>query len=170
MPFNVNSLLIKGKEWLFWQPLGIIWEDEVQAYLHNCKCTVWLWPCNLSSSLFIRISPAMWSCANVLWTWPNVHCGPNRVLHLCPNYSWDLVCVLWAAWWVTTVPVGRSGERWGCGDDTAAEKCKVVSVKLLIHQSPLEPEALEGAQVCWWLSSLTVWTLSCQMLSQFYRK
>lgn len=40
MPFNVNSLLIKVKEWLFWQPLGIIWEDEVQAYLHNCKCTV----------------------------------------------------------------------------------------------------------------------------------
>lgn len=40
MPFNVNSLFIKVKEWLFWQPVGIIWEDEVQSYLHNSKWTI----------------------------------------------------------------------------------------------------------------------------------
>lgn len=58
MPFNVNSLLIKVKELLFWQPLGIIWEDEVQAYLHNCKCAIFgcglVTPAPVSSSELAR--------------------------------------------------------------------------------------------------------------------
>lgn len=156
MLFNVDSLLIKVKEWLFWQPLGIIWEDEVQAYLHNCKCTIsgcgLVTPAPVSSSELAQ----RFQILQMFYGHRQMSIRVQTEFSTCDLITVQIYCVscelplevICTAWWVITLPVGRTGERWGCYDDSAPVKYKKASVKLQIHQSQMESEALERVHEC----------------------
>lgn len=100
MPFNVNSQLIKVKELLFWQPLDIIWEDEMQAYLHNCKCTVF--GCGL-------VTPAPVSSSELAQHLQVVQMfyGHGQMFIVVPTES--STCVLITVW-IYCVSLGLPGE------------------------------------------------------------
>lgn len=132
MPFNVNSLLIKVKEWLFWQPLGIIWEDEVQVYLHNCNCSISgcspVTPAPVSSSELaqhFQVQQLFYDRGQCPSKWGR----PNWIFYSWTDYSSDLLCLPWAATCSDLhCPMSHntaSGKNWeilGHNDDTAPEK------------------------------------------------